>query len=165
MTKGKDVEVLTITHSIFDGPYASLARDLYRSLEERGFRLKIDDAKTEQVLPMTSPKFDLALTRWLGDYPDADTFYYGVVHTENGLVGRFCGTPEMDALIDRARREVQPQLRHDLYQQAEKLVRKQALVLPLFHEQTYRFAQRELQNYELTFGVQAVPYETLSLKR
>jgi hypothetical protein len=27
--------------------------------------------------------------RWLADYPDADTFAYGVLHSKEGLVGRF----------------------------------------------------------------------------
>jgi ABC-type oligopeptide transport system substrate-binding subunit len=111
------------------------------------------------------PKFDFTLTRWIGDYPDADTFFDGIVHTKDGLVGAFCGTPELDRLIERVRQETHPQLRHDIYQQAEKLIRKQALLLPLFHEQEYRFARPEMQNFELTFSIQSVPYENLSLRR
>lgn len=158
-------EVTAITHSIFDGAYSSLAKTLFQALQENGFHARIDATKTDQVLPLTSPKFDLTLTRWIGDYPDADTFLDGIVHTKNGLVGEFCGTPEMDLLIERGRQETHPQLRHDIYQQAEKSIRNHALLLPLFHEQEYRFARPEVDGFELFFSVQAVPYENLSLRR
>ncbi len=158
-------EVTTITHSIFDGAYAAFAKNLFHMLQERGFSVRIDATKTDQVLPLTSPKFHFTLTRWFGDYPDADTFFNGIVHTENGLVGQFCGTPEIDRLIERGRQETQPQVRHEIYQQAERLVRKRALLLPLFHEQEYRFARPELQNLEVSIAVQSVPYENLSLRK
>jgi len=164
--RGKEqFDVTAITHSIFDGAYASLAKNLVHALQERGFSVRIDPAKTDQVLPLLSPKFSFTLTRWVGDYPDADTFFNGIVQTRNGLVGQFCGTPELDRLIERGRLETHPQLRHDIYQEAEKLVRDQALLLPLFHEQEYRFARPEVQNFEVTFSIQSVPYQKLSLRK
>lgn len=142
-----------------------LRQEIFQVLQENGFHARIDSKKTDQVLPLTLPKFDFTLTRWLGDYPDADTFFSGILQTESGLVGQFCGTPEMDRLIERGRQETHSQRRHDIYQQAEKLIRKQALLLPLFHEQEYRFARLEVQDFELSFGVQSIPYENLSLRR
>jgi len=158
-------DVSTITHSIFDGAYSGLAKNLFQTLQDRGFAARIDATKTDQVLPLTSPKFHFTLTRWFGDYPDADTFFHGIMHSENGLVGQFCGTPEMDRLIERGRQETQPQLRHEIYQQAEKLLRRQALLLPLFHEQEYRFARPELQNLVVSIAVQSVAYENLFLRK
>jgi hypothetical protein len=68
-------------------------------------------------------------------------------------------------LIERGRQETQPQLRHEIYQQGEKILRKQALLLPLFHEQEYRFARPEVQNLEVSIAVQSVSYENLSLRK
>ncbi|MCI0414621.1 ABC transporter substrate-binding protein [bacterium] len=164
--KGRDnFDVTAFIHSIFDGAYSSFAKSVYQALQESGFHSRVDAAKTDQISSFLVPKFDFTLTRWIGDYPDADTFFDGIVHTKDGLVGRFCGTPEMDRLIERGRQETHPQLRHDIYQQAEKLIRKQALILPLFHEQEYRFARPEVQDFEVTFAIQSVPYENLSLGR
>lgn len=162
---GEKFELNTITHSIFDGAYSSFAKNLFHVVHENGFHLRIDSSKTDEVLPLISPKFDLALTRWIGDYPDADTFFSGVVQSQNGLVGQFCGTPEMDYLIEKGRQEPDPQMRHEIYQKAERLIRKQALMLPLFHEQEYRFARPEIKGFELSFSIQSVPYENLSSGR
>jgi ABC-type oligopeptide transport system substrate-binding subunit len=164
--KGRDnFEVTVFSHSIFDGAYSSFTKNLFQTLQENGFHMRVDASKTDQFTSFLVPKFDCTLTRWVGDYPDADTFFDGVVHTKDGLVGAFCGTPELDRLIERARQETHTQLRHDIYQQAEKLIRKQALLLPLFHEQEYRFARPEVQDFEIKFSIQSVPYENLSLRR
>ncbi|HEY4492950.1 MAG TPA: hypothetical protein VI958_13185, partial [Acidobacteriota bacterium] len=145
--------------------YSSLAKNLFQTLQENGFHVNVAPAKAEEILPVISAKFDFVLSRWNGDYPDPDTFLDGVAQTKDGSAGSFCGTPELDQLIEKGRQETHPQLRHDIYQQAEKLIRKQALLLPLFHEQEYRFARPEVQDFEVTFAIQAVPYENLSLRR
>ncbi len=164
--KGKDAfDVTSITHSIFDGAYSSLAKNLFQILQDNGFHVRVDPIKTDGDAFFLNARFDFTLTRWVGDYPDPDTFFDGILHTKNGLVGKLCGTPEIDRLIERGREETRAQLRHDIYQQAEKLIRKHAIVLPLFHEQKYLFARPEVQDFELTFGVQSVPYENLSLRR
>ncbi|PWT88400.1 MAG: hypothetical protein C5B54_10685, partial [Acidobacteria bacterium] len=159
------VELNAITHSIFDGAYSSLAKNLFQVLQGNGFYLRVDSAKTDEVLPLTSPKFDLALTRWIGDYPDADTFFSGVLHSQGGLVGQFCGTPEMDYIIEKGRQESDPQVRHEIYQQAERVIRKEALLLPLFHEQEYGFARPEIKGFELSFSIQSVPFENMYIGR
>jgi ABC-type oligopeptide transport system substrate-binding subunit len=166
LEKNRDnFEVTVITHSIFDGAYSSLAKNLYQILQENGFHVHVGAVKTDQDSFFLDAKFDFTLTRWIGDYPDADTFFDGFVHTKNGLVGRICGTPELDRLIERGREETQPRIRHEIYQEAEKLIRKQALLLPLFHEQEYRFARPEVQGFELSFSNQVIPYEKLFLRR
>jgi ABC-type oligopeptide transport system substrate-binding subunit len=160
-----NLEVTVITHSIFDGAYSSLAKNIYQVLQENGFLVQVSPVKTDQDPYFIEAKADFALSRWIGDYPDADTFFDGVLHTKNGLVGGYCGIPELDRSIERGRQETQPKLRHDIYQNAEKLIRKQALLLPLFHEQEYRFARPEIQDFELSYSMQVVPYENLSLRR
>ena len=164
-TTKEHFEPTTITHSLFDGAYAAFAKNLWQMLQERGFSVRVDPTKTDQALPLTSPKFHFTLTRWFGDYPDPDTFFHGILHSENGLVGEFCGTPEINRLIEKGRQETQPQLRQEIYQEAERILRKQALLLPLFHEQEYRFARPELQNLEVSMSVQSVAYENLYLTK
>lgn len=111
-----------------------------------------------------SPKVDFDMGRWIGDYPDADTFL-NVLHSEQGVCGPFCGTPELDRLIERGRTETRPELRHEIYREAEQIIAKRALLLPLFHEQTYRFARPEVQGFEVTFSLQEIPYEKLWIRR
>ncbi len=160
-----DVELNCGIHAIFDGAYASFAQQLFGGLQDKGYRTKIANTKSE-----VSPKATLAtvldvdLGRWIGDYPDPNTFI-GILHSKEGFTGSFCGTPEVDRLIEQGRIEPDPEVRHDIYREIEEIVVKRALLLPLFHEQAYRFARPEVQDFEVTFGLQTVPYEKLWLRR
>jgi hypothetical protein len=57
---------------------------------------------------------DLVIGRWASDYPDADTFVYGVMQTEEGFMGRYCGLREIDQLAERGRAEMDPRIRHSI---------------------------------------------------
>ena len=163
---GEKIELTGMTHSIFEGPYAPVAREILSTFQQKGVRVQMSGTTAETShLPHASQTVDLILLRWVADYPDTDTFFDGLLHSERGYIGSFCGTPEMDLLIEAGRRETRPQLRHEIYQQAEKLIIERALLIPLFHEQTYRFARPEVQDFEVVFSIQSVPYQNLSLRR
>ncbi len=105
---------------------------------------------------------DLIVTRWIADYPDADTFVH-LFHSQEGYIGRFCGTPETDRLIERGRAETSPIVRHSLYREVEEIIAREALVLPLFHEQAYRFARPEVEGLSVSFWGQTVDYSSLRI--
>lgn len=159
-------ELRVLIGGIYDGPYSSLAKELFATIENKGFRTKLDSRKLEQVdLNHLGSEVDLFLTRWFGDYPDPDTFFHGLLHSKEGFHGAISGTPEMDQLIMKGRSETRPQLRHNIYQEAEQYLVKHAILLPLFHEQTYRFANSAIEDFELTLAIQTVPYEKLWMRR
>ena len=58
-----------------------------------------------------------------------------------------------------------PITRHQLYREIEQYISDHALLLPLFHEQTYRFALKEVQEFEVSFSRPVVPYEKLWIQR
>jgi ABC-type oligopeptide transport system substrate-binding subunit len=158
-----------MTGSVYDGPYSSLAEEFFQSTRQLGFRItkvpqKADFADTT-VLSQSKYEVDLVLTRWFGDYPDPDTFFGGLLHSKEGVYGGFSGTPELDRLIERGRTETRPQVRHQIYQEAERLMAQRAIILPLFHEKTYRFASPDTQDFELNLAIQVVPYENLWLRK
>jgi ABC-type transport system substrate-binding protein len=108
----------------------------------------------------------LYVGRGIADYPDPDTFAHGILHSKEGTVGRFCGSPELDALIERARTEIDLSVRHGLYRELEDRVARNALLLPLFHEQVYRFARPEVEGLDITFSTPpVVAYEKLWVRR
>ncbi|MCI0615565.1 ABC transporter substrate-binding protein [bacterium] len=159
-------ELNVLIGGIYDGPFSSLMKELFATIESKGFRIKLDSRKLEQVdLNHLGSEVDLFLTRWFGDYPDPDTFLHGLIHSKEGFHGAISGTPEMDQLIMKGRSETRPQLRHNIYQEAEQRLVKYAILLPLFHEQTYRFAASEIEDFELNLAIQNVPYEKLWMRR
>jgi oligopeptide transport system substrate-binding protein len=160
-----NIELKAMTHSIYDGAYSPLRAELFRSFQERGFTVRVEGTNAENLSPASWKEVDLLLMRWFGDYPDADTFFHGVMHSTNGFAGALCGSPEMDRLIEKGRTETHPQRRHDIYREAEQMIVNRALLLPLFHEQTYRFCRPEVQDFEVGFATQVVPYPNLWVQR
>lgn len=161
-----NIELSAMIHSLYEGPYSALGRELLGILEEKGFHIRTNVSKAEQLnYNAVSKTIHLGLMRWVADYPDADTFIDGLLHSERGLYYSFASSPEMDRLCNRGRTETRPELRHDIYQEAEQLIARRAILLPLFHEQTYRFARPEVQDFEVTFSLQTIPYEKLWLRK
>jgi ABC-type transport system substrate-binding protein len=67
-------------------------------------------------------------------------------------------------LIARGRAETSPAARHSIYREIEEIIVRDALLLPLFHEQTYRFARPEVEGLSLSYGVTAVDYASLRIR-
>lgn len=164
----QNVEIACMIHSTYDGPHASLFRDLRNVLERNGFRIRILEEKSEQTQDRATrhEKADIDVTRWFADFPDADTFMHGLFQSEEGIVGRYCGGPDIDRLIQRGRTETDPEIRHDIYREIESIIARRALIVPLFHEQTYAFARPEVENFEVNFSMnQSIPFEKLWLRK
>jgi ABC-type transport system substrate-binding protein len=161
------VAATAVVHPVFLGEYAALERELATALREMGFALKhVTRTMAEfiQAVRRHDPP-SLFLGRWDADYPDADSFVRGVLHTEEGILGRFCGRPELDELSERGRAETEPRDRHAIYRQVEEILAREALLVPLFHEQSYRFGRPELEGLRVGFASPTVAYEKLSLRR
>jgi ABC-type transport system substrate-binding protein/serine/threonine protein kinase len=145
------VEITAMIHSIYEGQYAFFKNELFKVLNEAGFKIKVVETKAEYYEPQGIPITDLTFTRWLADYPDADTFLHSLLHSEKGWEGKFCGGPDLDHLIESSRRESDVKNRHILFKQVEEMLQENALVLPLFHEQTFAFSRPEIEGLELSF--------------
>jgi ABC-type oligopeptide transport system substrate-binding subunit len=156
-----EIELKTALNSVFFGEYSALFKELANAF--RGHNLKLTPvnrtmAEFSEVRQQGAA--DLVVSRWIADYPDADTFVH-VFHSQEGSFSRFCGTPEIDRLIERGRAETSPMVRHSLYREIEGILAREALVLPLFHEQAYRFARPEIEGLSVSFWGQTVDYSNL----
>ena len=107
---------------------------------------------------------DLVFARWTADYPDTDTFAHGAIHTDAGFYGRICGSADVDRLTAAARMETNPAIRRGVYRKVEEILAREALLVPLFHEQVYRIARPEVEGLMVAYWVPIVRYEELSLR-
>ena len=121
--------------------------------------------RAEQVLREEYGAADLIFMRFIADYPDADSFYYYLLHSVGGMYRDIFGDPVIDRSIEKARREVDAAVRHSIYREVEDHVRQHALLLPLFHVQNYMFARPEVDGLELNYFTPYVSYHTLSISR
>ncbi|HSE26338.1 MAG TPA: ABC transporter substrate-binding protein, partial [Pyrinomonadaceae bacterium] len=158
-----EIELTAAVNPVFFGEYAALAREIARSAAEQKVRIRVVNKTMEEWIEAVSQgTVDLVLGRWGADYPDADTFV-NILLTKNGLLGKLCGSTEVDRLIARGRTETVPTVRHGIYRQVEEIIVRDSLLLPLFHEQSYRFSRPEVHGVSLSYGSITVDYSSLSL--
>jgi oligopeptide transport system substrate-binding protein len=70
---------------------------------------------------------------WCYDYPDADNFARGVFRSDSGNNHTKWKNAKYDQIVDQAAAETDPQKRHDLYVQSEKmLVEEDAIIAPIY---------------------------------
>ncbi len=158
------VELRAAVHPVFTSGFASTASALLKAFGEIGVKIRPVTQTREQFLTAVNEgSVDLGIGRWIADYPDADSFAY-LLHSTAGLTGRLVGSPEVDQLLARGRSETDAEARHAIYRQVEEIVARDALILPLFHEQSYRFARPEVEGLVVTPFTPAVLYEQLSVR-
>jgi ABC-type transport system substrate-binding protein len=159
-------EVTASVHPLFFGEFAAFFEELGNVFREVGFTIRaVNEAMPEFIRHQKNADVDLTVMRWIGDYPDADTFVNGILQSDEGMLGRMVGSLQIDELVERGRSEVNPELRHSIYRQVEDLIAREALLIPLFHEQLYHFVRPEVEGHSLGFAQPAVAYENLSIRR
>ncbi|MFN2531527.1 MAG: ABC transporter substrate-binding protein [Pyrinomonadaceae bacterium] len=162
--RAEPLELTASVNPVFFGEYASLAREIARSAKEQQIVIRtVNKTMGEWLEAVSTGSVDVVMGRWGADYPDADTFA-NILATKEGLLGKMCGSAEVDRLIARGRSETSPAARHAVYRQIEEIITRDRLLLPLFHEQTYRFARPEVEGLSLSYGAIAVDYSQLRVR-
>jgi ABC-type transport system substrate-binding protein len=161
------IELSAAVHPVFFGEFSAFARELTEAFREIGFLIRpINKTMAEYVELSRTGEADLNVGRWNADYPDADTFVHGFLHSEAGYLGRYIGDPDLDRLADQGRAETDPRVRHSIYRQVEERIARDALLLPLFHDQIYCFARPEVEGLtSVSQGSPIIAYENLSIRR
>ena len=158
------LELTMAANPMFQGTYAAFARELSNVFGTLGVTLRLVTSTMAEFVDATeSGSADVVLGRWTADYPDPDSFAY-FVHSTRGFQGRMCGSAETDRIVERARVESSPAVRHALYLELEELIARNAILLPLFHEQAYRIGRPELEGLSVTMSEPSVPLEDLRLR-
>lgn len=68
---------------------------------------------------------------WIADYPDPQNFLDVLFHSQAANnVGKYTNS-QVDLLLEKARVESDPQVRFELYQEAEEILRQDAAAIPL----------------------------------
>ena len=159
-----EIELTAVVNPVFFGEYAALTREIARSLREHNVKVRIVNKTMEEWLDaVAAGSVDCVLGRWVADFPDADTFA-SILVSKGGLLGPICGLPEVDRLIARGRSETSPAARHAVYRQIEEIIVRERQILPLFHEQAYRFARPEIEGMSLSYDSLALDYSNLSVR-
>lgn len=159
-------ELTAIVNPILFGEYSAFTNELLAAFREMGFTIRVVNKTIGEFIDgQRKGETDLCIGRWIGDYADADTFVYGVLHSREGVLARYSGGAEMDELAERGRAEIEPRIRDSIYREVEEILARDALLIPLFHEQAYRFARPEVEGLSVGFSYPVVAYEDLWVRR
>ncbi|MCX7832222.1 MAG: ABC transporter substrate-binding protein [Actinobacteria bacterium] len=103
---------------------------------------------------------------WIADYPSMDNFLYPLFHSSekgnNNMT--FYSNPEVDKLLEEARKETNEEKRHELYRQAEKKILEDAPLVPIYFYQFARVVQPDVKNYHIS-AMGLVPFEQIWLAK
>ena len=159
------VELTAALHPVFSAEYAGFGKAILSVLAESGLVIQVVGKTMEEYLALSNAgETDLDIGRWIADYPDADTFIYGILHARDGSLGRFLGRADLDALAERGRTEADPSVRDGVYREVEDIVFRERLLHPLFHEQVYRFARPEVEGLSVSLSAPHVDYANLKVR-
>ncbi|MHC4940725.1 MAG: ABC transporter substrate-binding protein [Planctomycetota bacterium] len=159
------VKLKTAIHPLFMGKYSAVRDRFLEVLADLGAEVEqVNEGIADYLHAADNRTVDFILGRWLGDFADTDSFVHGGLNSREGGFGRLSGTEEVDALAERGRAESDPGTRHSLYRQIEEIIARDALLIPLFHEQVYRFAQPNLDGLTVSFGAPTVDYANLRVR-
>lgn len=143
---------LTLVVSRAPRPYLAeplpVAERLRDDLARAGLavRLRTVDTWTEQVAVTNSGDFDLALLGWQADTLEPNDFLTALLDSASiGTTNRSrYRSPEMDALLKRARLDAVPQARVGLYRRAQDLFQRDMPFVPLLHTSVFTAHRREV---------------------
>ena len=146
--------------------FGALTKPLMKALSDRGVTLDIINTTAQEYLDAVRTEApDLVIGRWVGSIPDADYFTGELLYTQGTFLGHLCGTPEVNALAERARSEPDVNARNALYRQIDETIAREALMLPLFYEEANRFAGVGVDGLVMSFTHPEVAYEMLTVRR
>jgi ABC-type oligopeptide transport system substrate-binding subunit len=87
---------------------------------------------------------------WCADYPDPQNFLEVLFHSDSDENHFGYAVPEVDALLDRAAVEADPETRMSMYQQIERRILDDWVAVPLWHSRAHVLVRPYVKGYELT---------------
>ncbi len=149
LAKTEVPEELTLTYNTSEG-HQKVAEAIQAGYKEAGINISLTNLEWGTYLDKLS-KGELYFYRlgWIADDPSMDNFLYPLFHSSekgnNNL--SFYENPEVDKLLEEARRETNGEKRHELYAKAEKKVLEDAAIIPIYFYTAARVVKPEVQNY------------------
>jgi len=126
---------------------------MQQQLREVGIALEIRSFEFATFFAdVTHGAFQLYGLRWIGGNEDPDIFeyaYHSAKFPPNGANRGFYSNPTVDALIDRARREVDPNVRKPLYAEVQRILAEELPSINLWYLDNVLVHNRRVRNLQL----------------
>jgi peptide/nickel transport system substrate-binding protein len=125
---------------------------MQQQLREVGIVLDIRSFESATFFAdVTHGAFQMYSLRWVGGNEDPDIFY--VFHSSrfppNGTNRGYYSNPNVDALIDQARREVDPKLRRPIYAELQRILADELPYIDLWYLDNVLVHNKRVRNLQL----------------
>ena len=142
--EGKDLPEIVLTVDT-EATNRRVAEAVQHDLEQIGVKVRIETIqKSELIQKNDDGELLFFQNTWLGDYPDPDNWLWQLLDSGNfGAKGNHArwANSEFDQYVRRARVELDPAVRGELYGKAEKLAHDEAPWLPLIWKNSSTLVQ------------------------
>ncbi len=126
---------------------------MQQQLREAGIALDIRSFEFATFFnDVTHGAFQMYGLRWIGGNEDPDIFEYAFHSSRfppNGANRSFYSNPEVDALIDKARREIDPNVRKPLYAEVQRILARDMPYIGLWYLDNVLVHTRRVRNLKL----------------
>jgi peptide/nickel transport system substrate-binding protein/oligopeptide transport system substrate-binding protein len=115
---------------------------------------------------MQERKFPIYLRAWFADVPDPENFLVKLFHSTSPFNYGGYANPAVDALLDKARAEMDMPRRAETYRRAEETILEDAAVIPVWHHTYERLFQSYVKGVEVSgLGDPYIPFRKVWLER
>ena len=129
-----------------DNPYADAIINMWR--ENLGIEVEIEYLAPEQFTQLARQQHGhIVSSGWCADYPDPQNFLDILFHSASEFNISGYTNPELDALLEAARVELDAVTSLGLYQQIETLLLQDYAAIPLVHTTSFQLVSAEVQGY------------------
>jgi len=131
-----------MVHPVILTRYRSVVDELFSVWQQVGVEVSLCEADMEVFdASWSNPDgIDLMIARWGGGMLDPDYFTHNLFHSEHGMLRSYYHCEASDELLEQGRAARDPQRRVRYYREFEELLRRDSVLLPLFHAVDIRVA-------------------------
>ncbi|ARO13652.1 solute-binding component of ABC transporter [Ketogulonicigenium robustum] len=132
-----------------NSPVAMQAGQVIQAMaSEAGFEISLRATEFATLLSENvAGNFDMSLQGWSGRI-DPDANIHPFVHTTGSNNDEHYANPEIDQLLDQARREPNPAVRKDLYDQTTAILQNDLPIIYLYHIQYFFTLRDGIEGFE-----------------
>lgn len=156
---GEGLVPITLTTT---ADYLDLCEYIQQQLSQFGIEINIDVNTGATFRDMVAnSKLEFFRGSWIADYPDAENYlalFYSKNHSPGGPNYTHYTKTNFDKLYEQAMLETNDSLRILLYNEMNKIIVNDAVVVPLYYDEVVRFVKNNI------YGFQGNPMNLLNLK-
>ena len=143
--------------------YLDLCEYIQNELGKNGLEIEINvnPPSTHRQMVATS-KLSFFRASWIADYPDAENYlslFYSKNHSPNGPNYTHFNNKDFDKIYELSLSETNDSIRHNYYNQMDRIIIENAQIVPLYYDNVLRFTQKNIT------GLSNYPNNMLNLKK